>query len=200
MIQDVIEGVLSSGLRAIVVRDLDVETWDGVRAWLEGELERRHWITYPGPVASNPRVVGFDVSKGTVSTRIAVVSVGLPEETFLGAEYRVTQYSMDDYMLRLAREEGLYSRVSELVELPHAKAMEKLSRTVDLLVENGIPIRHSKRLLHLLRGLAGFRASPAAFADRFLEEAVALLGPSGLRDRFLPLVGDLADAFALLER
>jgi hypothetical protein len=64
--------------------------------------------------------------------------------------------------------------------------------------DNGIPIKHTKRLMHLLRAVTGFRASPATFAERLVRQGLAVLGQAGVRDVFLPLIESLEEASALL--
>jgi hypothetical protein len=100
--------------------------------------------------------------------------------------------------LLLARDQAVYEAVSEFSDVPYNIALNKLTEVVALMRSNGIPIKHTKRLMHVLRAVTGFRASPATFADRLVKQGVAVLGPAGVRSVFLPLIESLEEASRIL--
>jgi hypothetical protein len=70
--------------------------------------------------------------------------------------------------------------------------MEKLVRFTTLPRENGIPVRQSKRLLHLLRAVTAFPASSATFVQRLITKSLDNVGPDRVRKALHPLVDDFA--------
>ena len=113
-------------------------------------------------------------------------------------DYRISQFAIDDFILLLAYDKQLYDSVSEFSEVPHSLALKKLREITELMRENGVPIRHTKRLMHVFRAVTGFRAAPATFAERLVKEGVKVLGQARIREIFLPLVEALDEASRLL--
>ena len=125
--------------------------------------------------------------------RVILLSVGLPEETIV-TRYGIAQFAIDDYLLRLVHHESVYQGVSELSEMPYEKAFNKLVEIVRLMKDNGVPIKHTKRLMHFFRAITGFRAAPATFASRLIEVGLTVLGPPEVRNMFLPLIDHVEEA------
>ncbi|MBI4705107.1 MAG: hypothetical protein HY744_28710 [Deltaproteobacteria bacterium] len=190
--------LLRQGGRALVLRDLDDMSRDGSGAWLEGELQREAGSgaglvlsrSMPPPAAS--------VQSGPRTGRVAAVAAGLPDDEDLRKAYVLGAFTMDDYLLRLARIPEVWAGVSECRPLDHALALCKLAEVAALLVQNGLPRAGSKQLLLYLRGIARFEVSPAEFARRFIDAAQQALGRERLRALFQPLVGDLQTAATTL--
>jgi hypothetical protein len=135
-------------------------------------------------------VLGAPRGQPRTLQRFAVVLAGLGRNT-LGPKYpTVTKFAIDDYILRLLDTKQIYDAIGEL-SVSYETAWHKLDAISKLMSENGVPIAGTKRLLHVLRAIAGFRASPAAFAKRVLEVTRELLGDDELRRLFEPLVSDL---------
>jgi hypothetical protein len=180
--------------RAIVLRDLDDLDAEGVRSWFEGRLSvetKEETVEITTSAVDHPRVSVFDLTSGDRRGRVAVVPVGIPDDTPLCQEFEIGQFAVDDYILRLARDEAVYGAISEQKEVPHAKAEVKLAEVAALMKANGLPVKHAKRLLHLFRAITGFRASPAAYAERILKVAVKVRGAGWVKSQLQPLVDDV---------
>ena len=126
-------------------------------------------------VTSNPRVVRFDLSGDAKQGRVALVAVGLADDKGLCTEYGIEELAMDDYILRLPLDADVYASVPDFDEVAYGTAKSKLSEMSALLRSNGLPIRRSKRYLHLLRAVVGFPASSATFVQRIIEKPLAAL-------------------------
>ena len=206
MVKDLVALVNPSGgagLSAVAVRDIDDLSHDQVRDWFVQKMNSELPPSTPA--------VQLNVQAGTVKVslirlevtglahagRAVVVSAGLAGGA-AAKNYGVSQFAIDDYVLLLAREKSVYESVSEFSEAGYDLAMKKLSEITQLMQNNGIPIKHTKRLMHVLRAVTGFRASPAAFADRLVTQAVATLGLAQVRSLFLPLIESLEEASKIL--
>ncbi len=198
MVQTAAQGPLAAGKSVVVVRDLDLLSANQAHEWFRAALSDFGWTVVPRVRHADARQGGFDVKRPGAEARAVLVCIGLPGDTSTASEFGITRFAMDDYLLRLARERGVYEAVSEMQELSYEMSVEKLDKTVALLRGNGVAIENTKRILHLLRGLTGFRASAAEFAERLLQNAKQTLGESGLRNRFSPLVDDLQAAVGIL--
>lgn len=189
---------------AIALRDIDDLQPQQVGSWFSKTLTRE--LAQSRPPASvvpqqsnNERILHFDVAAGKHTGHTAVVCVGLPDESEFIKQWGLEEFALDDYMLRLACDRGIYEAVSEFEGVSYDLAIKKLAETRKLLIDNGIQVIQAKRLLHLLRGITGFRASPATFASRLIRNALQTIGKEKLGDRFHPLIGDLRDAVASLD-
>ncbi|MBI4704463.1 MAG: hypothetical protein HY744_25450 [Deltaproteobacteria bacterium] len=148
----------------------------------------------PIPEPGNGRVRAWEVAGGG---RAALVLVGLEGDDALAA-LGVRRYAGDDYVLRLVLDEPVYGGIPEQAAVPHALAKAKLETLARELCDNGIGVDTSKRLLHLLRAITGFRASPATFAQRVLGAARGVLDSEAMAASLSPLLGDIACAARLL--
>lgn len=206
MIKDIaalVSPVGGAGLSAVAIRDVDDLSTAQVSDWFIDRMNAELPKTTPAlQVGSQPgagKSLFFRIEEpGTPHAgRVVVVSAGLPGGA-AATEYGITQFAIDDYVLLLARDRAVYNSVSELKEVSYDLAMKKLSEIIDLMKANQIPIKHTKRLMHLLRAVTGFRASPATFAERLVNQAIAVLGSAGVRSVFLPLLESLEEASKLL--
>ena len=192
-----------AGLGAVVIRDVDELTIDQVRDWFIDQMNAELAGSTPPvqvlPQAGTSRTLYFLVqAPGAPHVgRVVVVPVGLPGGA-AATDYEIAQFAMDDYVLVLARDRAVYDSLSEFKAVSYDLALNKLSDFVRLLKDNGIPIKHTKRLMHLLRAVTGFRASPAEFANRLVRQGLAVIGQARVRDTFLPLIESLEEASRLL--
>jgi len=187
------------GGTAVVLMDLDelkpeeleAQLRKQVLAKLQGSVPK---ITLNEERSQSGRVMVLTLSAGAHTGRVALVRVGLNEDAAFLARYGCTKFAVDDHVLRLACEEPVYSAVSEMGSVPHELAMRKLDEVAELLRRNGLVLQQSKRFLHILHAVTAFRASPATFIQRLMENASTAAGPGALRTIFHPLVDDLEEA------
>jgi hypothetical protein len=195
--------------RVLVLRDLDDLRPEEVGRWfcrkLQDELDRRHAAVTPAltcAVEGNPRLALIEVSTGSRVGRVAIIAVGIPEDA--AENHGIAQFAIDDYVLRLVRDRGTYEAVqqaetkSDFGTIPYDIALHKLTEVVKLLRENGIPIRHTKRLVQVLRGITDFRASNTTFGERFAKKALEKLARADAQSLLQPLLGDLEAAMRVL--
>ena len=200
MVSDLAVLVASPAARsAIALRDFDDLKTGDVAQWFAKTLEQESGkhefrVEIRTQPTTNARVTVCEVAGGEHTGHAAVVCVGLPGESELTKKWGVEEFAMDDYVLRLVCDQGIYEAVSELEGVRYELAFSKLAKTQKLLTENSIPVVQAKRLLHLLRGITGFRASPAVFASRLMEEGLRTIGKEKLADLFEPLLGDIRTA------
>jgi hypothetical protein len=192
------------GGSAIALADLDDLDSRGKADWFRSAVEGQLAQTHPKPNATvSVRAFGrlsvLQVAAGDAAGQAVLIPLGLPEEPLL-RQHGIDRFAMDDYVLRLAWKRNVYETVTEFKEVPYVIARDKLTALTENLRENQIAVRHSKRLLHLLRAVTGFRASPAEFIRRLMEQASSIIEEEKLRKLFDPLVGDLEQAVTLLHR
>jgi hypothetical protein len=188
--------------RTIALRDADDLSAPAIGSWFLERL-REHLSSGEGAPRlelvdpqAGARMSKVEVTHGDRRGRVAVISVGLPEDapTNLG----ITRFAMDDYVLRLARDEKVYAGRHEMDAVPYATAFAKLARIVALLRDNGLQVADPKRLCHLLRGVTGFQASQATFAECLIRTAGEENGTGFVADVFRPLLDDMTEATAWL--
>lgn len=184
---------LHAGTHCIAVRDLDeLRPADAVDQ-LIGHLTRAGLpVTTRVPIGGSDRATLLTSGGANGPASVALILVGLPADA-LPLELGVTQFAIDDYVLRAMHEPDVYAAISEREIAEHAKAWEKMRELRDLFVANGARIVSSKRWAHLLRAVIGFRAAPATFAERVVRCAAQVQGPKA-RALFEPLVTDLQEA------
>src|SRR5437867_54269 len=130
-----------------------------LRVYYEGDDDRNvlEGLERADLLPSNSEIAKRDKTRpgqeGMIQDLIAFVAVGLPEDSRLRQEHGVVRFAVDDYLLNLVRAPDVYSSVSELEGVSFEKAMSKLHAMTGMLRSNGIPVEHSKRLLHLLRAI-----------------------------------------------
>ncbi|MBN1772759.1 MAG: hypothetical protein JXB32_15930 [Deltaproteobacteria bacterium] len=201
MIDDVVPA-LRAGTSALIIRDADDDDPARIQAWFVKSLAA-HGLTAvresDPPDCSSSRLL-FTVTVATDPSRpvrVGVVIVGDPGIKELSAAggvapwSEVTSFAMDDYLVRLLAREDVYGGISELKATPYAKAFQKLDRFTGLLRDNGLPVQTCKRLLGLLHGITGYRASPATFAERLLEKAAQVIPPADFKKLIEPLVSPI---------
>jgi hypothetical protein len=192
-----------AGLSAVAVRDIDEELPDQIGTWftqtMNAELPKVNPPVQVVQLPSSGKVLYYHIQAPSVAHvgRVVIVPAGLPGGLAATA-YEIAQYAIDDFILLLAHEKTVYASVSEFSGVPHDLALRKLADVVALMKSNGIPIKHTKRLMHLFRAVTGFRAAPATFAERLVTVAIAVLGVARVRDIFLPLIEGLEEASTLL--
>jgi len=195
---DPVRGV--GGASAIALVDLDDVSLDDVAPWAERCLRSRMrdvevQRVNPGSV----RVAAFQISDGGRSGHVAVVPVGLTIQDALMREYNIERFAMDDYIFRLISNKKIYEAMEELRDVSRSMMRKKLGEMRALFTTNNMPLVRSKRLLHLIRAIVGFRASSATFVEQTLKSA-SYLGISERRNSFLPLLKDIETAIGFLSR
>ncbi len=191
------------GGTAITLIDLDDLTIERLIDWFRPQVEKIAEATQP-PMnlqeqhSENGRVSLFTISAGDLSGRVALVPVGLANDSELRTTFGIEKFAVDDHILRLVREQRIFAAVSEMEAISHEVAMRKMGEVANLLRANGIAIQHSKRLLHILRAVAAVRPSSATVIGRLMEQAQKSLSTSELRTIFHPLVDDIEAAARML--
>jgi hypothetical protein len=185
--------------RAIALIDLDDRSREQLASWFHTRLEvEAPGVTVtPQPFAGRVRL--FNLTGDGRSGHVVLVPVGLAEDAALREEYGIERFAMDDHLLYLIRRQDIYVTVAELESVPHDIAMKKLQEIAQVLRANGLPVRHSKRFLHILRAVAAVHPSSAAFVGRLMKKARDAVGPDGVRNLFRPLAEDLHSALAILQ-
>jgi hypothetical protein len=196
-----------AGKSCITVLDLDHHPTPAALAqWVAAELRGRlpgqgSTVEVAESADATERVPLVRVRTGDSDTKAAVVAVGLVGDHVLRGAYALELFAIDDFLLRLIRDQSIFDGISEVNAIPHATAMRKLDRTIDLLRESdggAVRVAKAKRVLFLLRAIADFRAAPASFAGRLIDVAAQKADAAAVRAMFEPLVGDLEAAVELL--
>jgi hypothetical protein len=192
-----------AGRSAVAIRDMDglsfVQVGDWFTARMNAELASAGAALQVVALSGPSTCLHFHIVAPGVPHpgRVVIVPAGLPGGA-AATDYEIAQFAIDDYVLLLARDKSVYDSVSEFKDVQHDLAVRKLAESVGLMKNNGIPIKHTKRLMHLFRAVTGFRASPATFAERLVTQGLATLGRDRMRDLFLPLIEGLEEASRLL--
>jgi hypothetical protein len=206
MVKDIaalVEPVGGPGLSAIAVRDIDEHSQQALQDWfikqMTAELREKAAAVAISAAGSTGQVLSFEFRAHDQPHvgRVVLVPAGLPGG-LSQTDYGIERFAIDDFVLLLVREQPVYKAFSELDEVPYTLAWKKMSEITAIMKDNGIPIKHAKRLMHLFRAVAGFRASSATFADRAIDLAVTHLGLPRVRELFLPLIERLEEASKVL--
>lgn len=190
------------GGHAVVLIDLDDLSHAKIAEWFQARLTAA--LQHAGGAAVNltateaGRITSYRLKAGDREGRVVLVPVGLPEAADLRTEFGVDRFAIDDHVLNLVRNEGVYAAVSELKDVPHALAMKKLSEVAKLFRDNSLEVRHSKRYLQILRAVGGLRPGIAVIYERFVKNAGGALSPDEFRALLHPLLDDLDEAGRLL--
>lgn len=136
----------------------------------------------------------LSLTSGEKTGAVALVGVGLSTDEDLRTSYGIEEFAIDDHIFDLSRDPDVFAAIPDFVGVTHEIATTKLSELAAVLRRNDLPIRRTKRYLHLLRAIVGFRASSAAFVDRLLTKSVNVLGASRVREFMAPLVDDVEEA------
>lgn len=207
MLRDVaalVSPLSGAGKSAVALRDRDDEDEDALGRWFEStlrdalkELDSRGTAVNITRRSAEDRLIDLELSHESDAGRLVGVMVGLSEDEDI-LTLGMKRFSVDDYVLRLARIQAVYDAISETAEVPFDKAMAKLDEVLKLFHDNQIPIESSKRLLHILRAIANFRASNAEFIGRVMAVAPIALEKDRFEELLAPLAADLQVAFESL--
>ncbi len=194
-----------AGRSAVAIRDTDdlqqadIEKWfvEGLKTELAAS-DPPATVTKAASSSGGVLFLKIEVAGSQHVGRVVGISAGLPGQ--VATEYGIAQFAIDDYILLLAREKAVFDSVSEFKKegVSHDVALKKLREMVDIMAANGIPVKHTKRLMHLFRAITGYRAAPATFAERMVKQAVGVLGRDRVAELFSPLLAALREASALL--
>jgi hypothetical protein len=191
------------GGSAIALVDLDGQKVDEFVQWFQSSLHRHLPATEPAiqvnlQPTGRPSVSLISITSEERMGSVALVAVGLADDDELRSTFGIEEFAIDDHLFRLSRDPDVYAAVPDFAEVPYAVASTKLGEMAQLLRANNLPIRRSKRFLHLLRAIVGFRASSATFVDRLLTKAVEAVGQNRVRELLSPLVDDLEEAIKVV--
>lgn len=190
--------------RAIALVDIDDKQTGQLAEWFRQELRKTL------PSGSTDLDVGFEqsdrrpnvslisLSSGDKKGAVALVAIGLADDQEFRQTFGIDEFAIDDHIFRLSRDPGVFASIPDFAEVTPDVAMNKLDEMVSLLRSNNLSIRRSKRFLHLLRAIVGFRASSAAFIDRLLTKAMDAVGTDRVRALLAPLVDDLEEAVKIV--
>ncbi|MBI1904499.1 MAG: hypothetical protein HYS13_25665 [Planctomycetia bacterium] len=181
--------------------DLDDNTPEKLAAWFRRQLTkalRADAASMREVQSPRPGVVMFSITKGEHTGCAVLIPLGLPDDEELRKTLGIERFALDDYVLRLVRERRVYESVSDLRGAKYDVAMRKMTEVADLLRKNGLAVRQSKRLLHILRATAGVRPSSAEFIHQLMKGAAKVLTEGEFRSLFSPLADDIAEAAKLL--
>ena len=153
------------GVPVLVVRDPDDLEPERVRAAFARSLQD----LAPTLEDSPP---GWILRAGDQIGRIALVLLGVDRGHELAQHFRLESFAMDDHVLLLLwKIAATYGSDLQCEGVGRDLAFKKLDELLALLRGQGVPVRDAKRVLHLFRGICGFRASPATFVDRTVRLA-----------------------------
>jgi hypothetical protein len=187
---------------AVILIDFDDLNSEQVAAWFQKalavHLPKEPPTTLERQNTEKPRIALFHLSGAGRTGRVVLVPVGLPDDPVIATDYAIDRYAIDDYLLRLVRDAAAYKAMTDFSEISQETALGKLMEFVKLLRNNNIPIRNSKRFLHLIRAITSFRPSSAVFVERLVGKAIAGAGKDHVRALLQPLLADLAAAADIL--
>ena len=191
-----INGVAGS---AIALVDLDEHDVGELTDWFQKELQKNmpsegSTVEIQSQPTDRPNVSRISLALGDRQGEVALVAVGLCDDRELRDVFGIEEFAIDDHIFRLCRDADVFAAIPDFKDVTHEVAMRKLSAMATLLRENGIAVRRSKRFLHLLRAIVGFRASSAAFVSRLLTKAHQKVGSDRVRELLTPLVDDVEEA------
>lgn len=179
------------GGRATALTDLDGHSIESLTKWFRNTLQAA--LAKEEPPAQeriSDRISTFACTSDQHTGHVAMIAVGLPEDEEIKS-WQIDRFAIDDYLLRFARDPQIYDANRDLRPVPYNKSMNKLVERVQLLRQNDIPVRNSKRYLHFLRAITNFRPSSAEFAGRLVGKAIDSTDQGRLRELFSPLPEDL---------
>ncbi|MBI4613509.1 MAG: hypothetical protein HY720_07865 [Planctomycetes bacterium] len=180
----IVKDFCTAPVRAIMLRDFDDLDVAGVREWFIQSVGRE------GGLATLEAIPRFTVRIERTDWPAAAVPIGLPGDPMFKDWPTICRHSMDDYVLKLASDEGVWNAVDKLKVHPRDVCFTKAHEIAALLAKNGMPVEKTKSVVHMLRGVAWVAASESWFARRLAQAA----GEERLRDLFSPLLKDLEEA------
>jgi hypothetical protein len=180
----------------VVLRDLDDESEEALGPWLQSrpraEAARRDESTVGAILDVGPPAT-VELASGERTSRVAVVPAGPPVDPAL-ARYRLERFTMDDYVLRILHDAGVYAGVPQLRDVPHGAAFAKLDELLAVMRANDRPVLTAKQVLLFLRSVAAFGVAAPTFAERALTAALQHGGNVRLEAAFQPLLDQLRAA------
>lgn len=193
-----------AGGSSVVLLDLDDWDVDQLTTWFSKQLDNelrsgKSPIMIRSEASKSPRVRLLVLSDGQRESRCAMVAVGLADDSGLRSSWGLQKFAIDDYLFLMAADPAVVTANRDFQVVAHEKTIRKLHEIVSLLRTNDIAVQQSKRLLHLLRAIIGFRASSATFIERLISKGLESAGIQRIRELFHPLLEDFAESTSLLE-
>ncbi|HKI33482.1 MAG TPA: hypothetical protein VKA46_16625 [Gemmataceae bacterium] len=191
------------GGTAVVLVDLDELTFEQRFLWFRNQVQQELQGSTPpvsledGP-AINERVRLLHLVAEGKTGRIALIPVGLPGDPQLAETYKIDRFAIDDWLLRLIRNERVFAAVSDLRSVPYPVAMAKFIEVAELFRKNGLEARKSKTYVQILRALAAIAPSTATIVGRLVQKGAEALPPAEFRAILHPLLDDLEAALRAL--
>ncbi len=188
------------GGRAVVLVDYDDRTADQLGQWFEKLLAERgsNRVAVESVPGGSSNVRQYRLSAEERTGGVVLCAVGLPEDSELKNLYGLRKYAMDEYPLRLVRNEAAYTATGDFRALPHAIALSKMIEVGDLFRKNGLDVSQSKMHLQIVRAAAQIRPATATIYKRLVAKAAGALHPDEFRQLMSPLLGDIHEAVRLL--
>lgn len=188
------------GGRAVVLVDYDDSTAEQLGDWF-GKLlvekgQKRVAVESVPAAATNVRQYRLAADGRTGG--VVLCPVGLPAAAALKQESGLEKFAMDEYALRLVRNESAYTAAGDFRALPHATALLKMIEVSDLFRKNGIDVSKSKTHLQIVRAAAQIRPATATIYKRLVAKAAGVLPPDEFRRLMSPLIDDIHQAVRLL--
>jgi len=181
------------GLGVVVLRDRDERDLPSVRSSFANELS----IEAENRAIRVAMVADVWVLPDAAPGGVALVVTGSGAERIGG--FDLSSRMLDDFLLQLLVDSPkTLAALSDAAVRDHALAFRKLRELHEILEGQGVKVQSSKRLLQLLRGITGFPASAATYADRVINKAAAL-DREALERVYEPLCQDLREAVQALE-
>ena len=193
------------GKEAVVLVDLDDNSLDQLGKWFKDKLAyeirktSKELSVEDGPAKG--RVKSFRIAPGKKPGQVALVGVGCPDHVELKDIYQVKRFAIDDWVLRLALNQGVYDAVDDFKEkrpVTFENAKHKFVGVRDLFRENKLDISKSKAYLHILGALTEIGPKSATIIERLVKKGYETLHADGLREFMKPFFDDLFDADSLL--
>lgn len=192
------------GGSAIALVDINGCAFDELLGWFRSELSKHlpsdSAVDVDVQPSARPHVSLISFSSGGRRGAAALVGVGLPHDEELRTTFGIEEFAIDDHVFRLSRDPDVFAAIPDFADVGHEAAEKKLNEMADLLRKNNLPIRRTKRFLHLLRAIVGFRASSATFIERLMTKAAGAVGADRVRELLSPLVDDLEEAARILSQ
>jgi len=190
------------GGRAIVLVDFDDTTAEALGKWFRQLLDERAEgrVTVTLIPVESPRLHHFRLTAGDRTGAVVLCPVGIPDDAELVELYGLEKFAMDEYVLRLVRNDKVYAEMAkgDFRALPYATALLKMTEVGELFKKNGLDVTKSKTCLQIIRAAAQIGPSTAKIYERLVSKAVAALPPQEFRQLMSPLIEDIHEAVRLL--
>ncbi len=188
------------GGRAVVLVDYDEFTAEQLGVWFGKLLAEKgqNRVAVESVPAGPTNVRQYRLSADGRTGGVVLCPVGLPEDAELKDLYGLRKFAMDEYALRLVRNEVAYTATGDFRALPHATALLKMIEVGDLFRKNGLDVTKSKTHLQIVRAAAQIRPATATLYKRLVAKAGGVLPPDEFRRLMSPLLDDIHEAVRLL--